>query len=71
MKKERNNMFVPIFMIILLLVTIAIVIYGVDTYFFNNTWLSGDSWVSIIICLVNLCSGVCIPSQSSQSAYQS
>ena len=26
MKKERNNMFVPIFMIIFLLVTIAIVI---------------------------------------------
>ena len=46
-------MFVPIFMIILLLVTIAIVIYGVDTYFFNNTWLSGDSWVSIIICLIS------------------
>lgn len=53
MKKERNNVFVPIFMIILLLVTIAIVIYGVDTYFFNNTWLSGDSWVSIIICLIS------------------
>ena len=53
MKKDCNNMFIPILMIILLLVAIGCTLYGIDTYFFKNTWLSGDSWVSIIVCLIS------------------
>ena len=55
MKNTSNKLFVPIFLIIVLLAIIAGVFFCVDYYFFEGKWLNGDSWLSIIICLISSC----------------
>lgn len=53
MKEHENKLIVPILEIGALLLIIAGILFFVDVFFFAGNWLTGESWVSIILCLIS------------------